>query len=439
MRLRKVLITSIATATVALVSPAVTPLVDLPSIAQADTKVSVSFNTFYEDLAPHGSWVNYQDSYVFVPAGISADWRPYTVGHWVKTERYGWLWVSDEPFGWATYHYGRWGHAEDIGWYWVPGKRWAPAWVAWRRSGDHVVWAPLPPDGDDVTIEVRIEEIPDIYWVAVPSRSFLDVDLSVVIIDDDSERLRIVEAAEPVGSVTIENNIVVNNVIDIDYVEKATDKKVETVEVKETQDPKQAGKGAEGQVSVFTGEVKEEGDAKPAEVKDVEEVKKEKAEATGQPPEGGEQTGKKKKTTGEPAQDGQPAQAETEQQKKKATGEAEQAEEAQPEQGQDQPVKKKKASEQTEEPDATQAEQGQDQPVKKKKSKASEQTEEPDATQAEQGQDQPVKKKKKSQASEESAQPEQGQGQPPKRKQKGAPEEPAQQPEACDPATGQNC
>jgi uncharacterized protein YraI len=35
--------------------------------------------------------------------------RPYTVGRWVFTDRYGWMWASSEPFGWATYHYGRWG------------------------------------------------------------------------------------------------------------------------------------------------------------------------------------------------------------------------------------------------------------------------------------------------------------------------------------------
>src|SRR4029453_3193212 len=118
------------------------------------------------------------------------------------------LWVSDEPFGWAAYHYGRWGYAEDIGWYWVPGKRWAPAWVSWRRSANHFVWAPLPPGrGGDVEVEINAADIPDDYWVAVPSRDFLDADLSVVIISDNSERIRVVDQAEPVGNVTIENNV----------------------------------------------------------------------------------------------------------------------------------------------------------------------------------------------------------------------------------------
>ncbi|TMJ38298.1 MAG: hypothetical protein E6G89_12585 [Alphaproteobacteria bacterium] len=190
MRLKSILIRSVAAVTVALVLPAASPISPFSSPAQAATNVSVSIGTFYDDLAPHD-----------------------TVGHWVYTKRYGWLWVSDEPFGWATYHYGRWGYAEDIGWYWVPGRRWAPAWVSWRRSGDYVVWAPLPPSrGGDVTVEVNIGDIPDDYWIAVPSRNFLDADLSVVVIHDDSERVRVVQQAEPVGNVTIENNIVVNNV-----------------------------------------------------------------------------------------------------------------------------------------------------------------------------------------------------------------------------------
>ncbi len=59
-------------------------------------------------------------------------------GHWAYTRRYGWMWVSAEPFGWATYRYGRWAYSADIGWYWVPGYRRAPARVSWRRSDSYV-------------------------------------------------------------------------------------------------------------------------------------------------------------------------------------------------------------------------------------------------------------------------------------------------------------
>jgi hypothetical protein len=445
MRFRSALIHSVAAATIFIVAPVVMPPPTIHSTAQAATKVAVSIGTFYDDLAPYGDWVNYDGAYVFVPANLPGGWRPYTVGHWANTERYGWLWVSDEPFGWATYHYGRWGYAEDIGWYWVPGRRWAPAWVSWRRSADHVVWAPLPPGrGNDVTVEIAVEDIPDEYWVAVPSRHFLDADVSVVVVNDDHERVRLVEAAEPAGNVTIENNIVVNNVIDIDYVEKATRQKVKTVAVKETDDPKQAGKGGEGEVAIFSSEVKEEGEAKPKKVEDVETIKEKQAQKKeeapeGQQPEGTKQPSQQKGTSEQPAQPGQVQTEQGEQQpgkeKGKATGQPAQPEEAQPEQGQEQPAKKKgKATEQPAQPEETQPEQGQEQPVKKKKGEATEQPAQPEEALPEQGEAQPVKKKRPAQSKE--MQPEQPQGG----------EEPVQgkkskQPPAgsCDQASGEGC
>ena len=215
-----------------------------------------------------------------MPVVSDRNWRPYREGHWVYARGYGWTWVSDERFGWATYHYGRWGFAQEIGWYWVPGTRWAPAWVSWRRSGDHVAWAPLPPrrgGGDDISIEINVGSIPDYYWVAVPSRSFLDVNLTVVIIDDDRERRRIVNDSEFVGSVNIENNIVVNNVIDVNFVEKNTGKKVKEVAVKETNDPA-AAKASDGEVAVFSGTVEADKSAKPPKLKAVGDVEQNQAE-----------------------------------------------------------------------------------------------------------------------------------------------------------------
>src|SRR5258708_33820088 len=75
---------------------------------------------------------------------MAAEWRPYTLGHWVYTDDDGWLWVSDEEWGWAAYHYGRW-YNDSGRWFWVPGRVWAPAWVAWRTGGGHIGRAPPPP------------------------------------------------------------------------------------------------------------------------------------------------------------------------------------------------------------------------------------------------------------------------------------------------------
>src|SRR6184192_4157880 len=108
---------------------------------------TASYDTFYTQLDRYGDWRETSDyGYVWQPRQAqSRTWRPYTDGHWVYTD-VGWTWVSEEPFGWATYHYGRWTRLRNIGWVWVPGDEWAPAWVSWRKSSDHVGWAPLPPE-----------------------------------------------------------------------------------------------------------------------------------------------------------------------------------------------------------------------------------------------------------------------------------------------------
>jgi hypothetical protein len=109
---------------------------------------NVSFQTFYDQLANQGTWINTDKyGYAFQPRETDPNWRPYTYGHWVNTDA-GLTWASDEPFGWATYHYGRWVNLVGQGWVWVPGTTWGPAWVSWREGGDDVGWAPLPPDSD---------------------------------------------------------------------------------------------------------------------------------------------------------------------------------------------------------------------------------------------------------------------------------------------------
>lgn len=126
----------------------------------------IEFEDFREGLAPHGRWVQTPEyGLVFVPSSrIQVDgWRPYLHGQWVWT-RYGWTWVSDEPFGWATYHYGRWGHRVGLGWFWVPGYTWGPAWVTWRHGPDSIGWAPLYPGYVRVTASYPV--VVD-HWVFV--------------------------------------------------------------------------------------------------------------------------------------------------------------------------------------------------------------------------------------------------------------------------------
>lgn len=123
--------------------------------------VTVSYQTFYDNLSPYGQWVQdpqYGD--VWVP-NEGGDFRPYgSRGHWVMTE-YGNTWVTDDPWGWAVYHYGRWTYDSYYGWVWIPGYEWAPAWVSWRFGGGYSGWAPLGP-GVSLTYSC-----PESWWIFV--------------------------------------------------------------------------------------------------------------------------------------------------------------------------------------------------------------------------------------------------------------------------------
>jgi hypothetical protein len=98
---------------------------------------------YYRELSAHGAWV-YVDEYGYVwqPAGVAADWRPYYNGYWGYGPN-GYFWVSHEPWGWAPYHYGRWSWVGGYGWCWSPGRVFAGAWVSWSWGSVYVGWSPL--------------------------------------------------------------------------------------------------------------------------------------------------------------------------------------------------------------------------------------------------------------------------------------------------------
>src|SRR5512138_490116 len=79
----------------------------------------VSFQIFYDDLSPYGSWIYFPVyGYVWVP-DVDPGFMPYaTNGYWVLTDD-GWTWVSDYPWGWATFHYGRWYTDPTYGPVWI--------------------------------------------------------------------------------------------------------------------------------------------------------------------------------------------------------------------------------------------------------------------------------------------------------------------------------
>ncbi len=143
------------------------PTGSVVSTATAQT-VSVEFRTA---LDPYGRWQRHgRWGEVWVPANVDRGWRPYTVGRWVYSDDYGWYWVADRRearWGWVVYHYGRWALDPELGWVWVPGREWAPAWVSWRRGGDRIGWAPMPPQ----RLVVAYRDEPEV-WIFVRAGDF---------------------------------------------------------------------------------------------------------------------------------------------------------------------------------------------------------------------------------------------------------------------------
>ncbi len=126
----------------------------------------ISFNVFYNELRPHGRWINDRNyGRIWIP-NVGRDFHPYaTNGYWVMTD-YGNTWVSSFSWGWAPFHYGRWYYDDFYGWAWVPGYEWAPAWVTWRSGGGYYGWAPM---GPGINIHIHVNA-PNNYWTFLPSR-----------------------------------------------------------------------------------------------------------------------------------------------------------------------------------------------------------------------------------------------------------------------------
>lgn len=163
-------------------------------------QTTVSFQVFYNDLSPYGSWVNNSSyGYCWVPR-VGHGFRPYyTAGYWIFTED-GWTWVSDYSWGWAPFHYGRWFYDSYYGWVWVPDTEWGPAWVCWRKSDDYYGWAPI---GPGVSIDLAYSNnynLPYNQWTFVRNRDFGRRNINNYYV-------------HPSGNVTIiRNTTVINNI-----------------------------------------------------------------------------------------------------------------------------------------------------------------------------------------------------------------------------------
>jgi hypothetical protein len=137
---------------------------------KAQVRASVSFQFFYDNLSPYGTWISYPHyGYVWHP-NAGRGFHPYrTRGHWVWSDEYEWIWVSDYDWGWAPFHYGRWHYDAYYGWLWVPDYDWSPAWVVWRGGGDYYGWAPLDA-GINISILIGNYSPSVDYWCFAPRR-----------------------------------------------------------------------------------------------------------------------------------------------------------------------------------------------------------------------------------------------------------------------------
>ncbi|MBO9618570.1 MAG: hypothetical protein J7539_05980 [Niabella sp.] len=140
----------------------------------------ITYQTFYDDLSPYGTWIDYPGyGHVWHP-GMGSGFRPYaTGGHWVYSGE-GWAWASDYSWGWAPFHYGRWIYDDAYGWLWVPGYTWSPAWVTWGYVDNYYCWAPLMP-GVSVTAGFGSYMPHSIYWNMVERGHIYDRNVTTYV------------------------------------------------------------------------------------------------------------------------------------------------------------------------------------------------------------------------------------------------------------------
>jgi hypothetical protein len=101
---------------------------------------------------------------------VDNNFKPYyTNGYWVATD-HGNTWISGYQWGWACFHYGRWTFDAHYGWLWVPGQNWGPAWVSWRSGNGFYGWAPLSPDHEFSSSELKKYNCPKDWWVFIPQK-----------------------------------------------------------------------------------------------------------------------------------------------------------------------------------------------------------------------------------------------------------------------------
>lgn len=207
---------------------------------EASAQITVSFDVFYNNLSPYGTWVDHPNyGYTWTPRGISG-FRPYgSQGHWAYTDA-GWTWVSNYSWGWAPFHYGRWFYDQYYGWLWVPDYEWGPGWVSWRRSAGYYGWAPIGPG-----IEINFAyssgyDVPNNNWRFVRESDFGRTNLYNYYVPAKSYA-DIIRNSQPIRNIQTDNqrNVRYNTGPDRAEVEKRMGKPIAPLAIKERNTPGQ--------------------------------------------------------------------------------------------------------------------------------------------------------------------------------------------------------
>ncbi|MDI6698143.1 MAG: hypothetical protein QME85_04315 [Candidatus Saccharicenans sp.] len=230
-------------------------------VAPAYGEISISY--IYDYLGHYGYWIYYNPyGYVWIPRGVGRHWRPYTHGRWAWTD-YGWTWISHDPWGWIPFHYGRWGWDNRLGWFWVPDVVWAPAWVIWRFGDLYLGWAPLPPGVDFVPgygLRWGRRDLPHHYWIFIESHRFHSNQLRAWILPPE-RNITIINYTVVRDRYTVrDRNVVINDALSPQEIERLTRRPVTKVSVREVKKPEEAGGGID-EVRIYRPQIKQESTA----------------------------------------------------------------------------------------------------------------------------------------------------------------------------------
>jgi hypothetical protein len=241
-------------------------------------QVTISIQTFYDQLSPYGDWIYTQDNgYVWRPYFEYPEaFRPYSSnGNWVYTD-YGWTWASDYRWGWAAFHYGRWDFDNYLGWMWIPGYDWAPAWVTWGSYNNYWGWAPM---GPNIYVQTNWYA-PDPWWTFVPQNQFCSSNWNHYIYNRPVHVTNITHITNVYVDGNDHNNYSKNNSWyngpRVNDVEKYSRSKVARMEVSESQRPEKSGVH-NNRLDVYRPNVEtKRNNSRPAEYRNVEQARTDK-------------------------------------------------------------------------------------------------------------------------------------------------------------------